>query len=310
MLLAGKKTKVGIAVPQMFPYGPVDMEFVAQHLRLVESLGYDGVWTQDSVLGTMDTLDPFTLLAYASTVTESVSLGISVLVTPFQHPIHLAKISASLDQLSRGRLILGVGIGGHEDKYPAFGFNAQHRVTRFEHTLELVKRLWTETSVTFKDRFWDLQNVSINPKPLQSPRSPIWFGAHAEPALERAVRVGDGWMGAGSSSTNAFKRAIGHIRSYMAEVGKDPSTFPLGKRVYVAIDNDRERAARRLEEWFGGYYHDAARARKVSVFGSEEEVIDGLGRIMEEDPDMLMFNPVFDLVDHAERIASDIVPKL
>ena len=117
-------------------------------------------------------------------------------------------------------------------------------------------------------------------------------------------------MGAGSSSTNAFKRAISHIRSYMAEVSRDPSDFPLGKRVYVAIDNDKERAARRLEEWFDGYYHDAARARKVAVFGSEEEVIDGLGRVMEENPDMIMFNPVFDLMDHAERIASDIVPKL
>ena len=225
-MLAGKKTKVGIAVPQMFPYGPVDMGLVEEQLRLVESLGYDSVWTQDSVLGTMDTLDPFTLLAYASTVTERVGLGISVLVLPFQNPVHLAKISASLDQLSKGRLMLGVGIGGHEDRYPSFGFDAQHRVTRFEHTVELIKRLWTEPQVTFKDRFWDLQDVSINPKPLQSPRPPIWFGAHAEPALERAVRIGDGWMGAGSSTTNAFKRSIAHIRSYMAEVGRDPEHSP------------------------------------------------------------------------------------
>ena len=152
--------------------------------------------------------------------------------------------------------------------------------------------------------------MSINPKPLQSPRPPIWFGAHAEPALERAVRIGDGWMGAGSSTTNSFKRSIAHVRNYMDEVGRDPATFPVGKRVYIAIDNDKERAAGRLEEWFDGYYHDAARARKVSVFGSEEEVIDGLGRIMEEDPDIIMFNPVFDLIEHAERLAKDIIPKL
>ena len=310
MLLAGKKTKVGIAVPQMFPYGPIDMVLVEEQLRLVESLGYDSVWTQDSVLGTMDTLDPFTLLAYASTVTERVSMGISVLVTPFQNPIHLAKISASLDQLSGGRFILGVGIGGHEDKYPAFGFDAQHRVTRFEHTLELVKRLWTEPSVTFKDRFWNLENVSINPKPLRSPRPPIWFGAHAEPALRRAVRIGDGWMGAGSSSTNAFKRAIGYTRSYMADVGKEPSTFPSENAFTSPSTTIRTERPDVWKSGFGGYYHDAERARKVSVFGSEEEVIDGLGRIMEEDPDMIMFNPVFDLLEHAQRLASDIVPKL
>lgn len=309
-MLAGKKAKVGIAVPQMFPYGPVDMGLVEKHLRLVESLGYDSVWTQDSVLGTMDTLDPFTLLAFASTVTERVMMGISVLVLPFQNPVHLAKISASLDQLSKGRFILGVGIGGHEEKYPAFGFDANHRVTRFQDTVELIKRLWTEESVTFQDRFWDLKNVSINPKPVQSPRPPIWFGAHAEPALERAVRIGDGWMGAGSSSTGSFKRSIKHIRNYMESVGRDPGTFPMGKRIYIAIDNDKARAGRRLDEWFGGYYHNSDLARKVAVYGSEEEVIDGLGRIIEEEPDMIMFNPVFELLEHAERIAKDIVPKL
>ena len=171
-MLAGKKTKVGIAVPQMFPYGPVDMGFVEEHLRLVESLGYDSVWTQDSVLGTMDTLDPFTLLAYASTVTERVGLGISVLVLPFQNPVHLAKISASLDQLSNGRLMLGVGIGGHEDRYPSFGFDDKHRVTRFEHTVELLKRLWTEPHVTFKDRFWDLGKREHQPQAPPVPPTP------------------------------------------------------------------------------------------------------------------------------------------
>ena len=152
-MLIGSKTRVGIAVPQMFPDGRIDMDLVSRHLKLVESLGYDSVWTMDGLVATMPTLDPFTLLSYASTVTEKVKLGISVLVMPFQTPVHLAKISASLDQLSGGRLIVGVGIGSGTENYPAFGIDPQYRVTRLEDAVNLLKRLWTESEVSFQGRF-------------------------------------------------------------------------------------------------------------------------------------------------------------
>ena len=309
-MLIGSKTRVGIAVPQMFPDGRIDMDLVSRHLKLVESLGYDSVWTMDGLVATMTSLDPFTLLAYASTVTEKVKLGISVLVMPFQSPINLAKMTASLDQISGGRLIVGVGIGGHIEQYPAFGIDPQHRVTRFEDSVDLLKRLWTEPEVSFQGRFWTLDSVSVTPKPKQQPHPPIWFGGGADPALKRAVRMGDAWMGAGYSTIPAFKKCLKTIRLYLDEAGRDPSSFPVSKRVYIAVDRNKEEASRKLQEWFADFYHDAPAALRVAIFGPEEEVIDRLGELVSEDLDMIMFNPVYDLVEQAERLARDIVPKL
>ena len=174
----------------------------------------------------------------------------------------------------------------------------------------MVKRLWTESDVDFQGRFWQLNKLTIEPKPLQKPHPPIWFGAHAAAALKRAVRMGDGWMGAGSSSTPAFKEALKTIRGYLDEDGRNPASFPLAKRVYIAVDRDKEGASRKLQEWFAKYYGDAALALKVSIFGPEEECIERLGEIVSEDLDLIMFNPVYDLLDQAARLARDIIPKL
>ncbi|MEE9198889.1 MAG: LLM class flavin-dependent oxidoreductase [Dehalococcoidia bacterium] len=309
MLVKGK-TRFGIAIPQMFPDGSIDLSLISKHLGQVESLGYESVWTQDQAFGSMATLEPFILLAYAATQTSEVKLGISVLVMPFRSPVHLAKDSASLDQLTGGRLILGIGIGGQTDKYPALGFTPERRVTRFEEGIRLMKRLWTESDVDYPGPFWQLDKVTIEPKPSQRPHPPIWFGAHAAPALKRAARMGDGWMGAGSSTTQAFKEAIKQLRGYLEEEGREPAGFPLGKRVYIAVDRDREKASRKLQEWFAKYYGNAPLALEVSIFGPEEECIEKLGEVMSEDPDIIMFNPVYDLVDQAARLARDIVPKL
>ena len=148
-------TTVGIAVPQMFPPGPTDLGLIREHLALVEQLGYESVWTQHGVFATSPNLDPFTLLAFAASCTRTIKLGISVVVLPYHDPVNVAKISASLDQISGGRLILGVGIGGDGESYPAFGFDASHRIARFEDAVTLIRRLWAEPSVDFQNRFWN-----------------------------------------------------------------------------------------------------------------------------------------------------------
>lgn len=309
-MLTRDNTRFGIAIPQMFPDGNVDMNLVSDHLRHVESLGYESAWVQDQMLGSMYTLEPFTLMTYASTVTTSMKLGTSVLVMPYRNPVHLAKFSGTVDQISGGRLILGIGIGGGEETYPTFGFNADHRVTRFEEGIHLLKRLWTESDVDFQGRFWQLDKVTVEPKPLQKPHPPLIFGAHAPAALKRAVKLGNGWMGAGSSTIPAFKKSASDIRGYMAEARVSQSDFPLSKRVYIAVDRDKEGAKNKLMEWFAQYYGSAELALKVAIWGPEDECIERLGEIYSENLDLMMFNPVYDLIDQASILAEDIIPKL
>jgi len=175
-LAKGDKLRFGIAIPQMLPTGRADPGFIANFLRRVESLGYDSVWVQEQILGVMPTLDPIPLLSYASAFSGQLKLGTAVLLTPLTSPIHLAKSLATLDQLCNGRLIVGVGIGGYTDIYPAFGISTDGRARRFEEGIQLLKMLWTEEKVTFQGRFWQMEGISINPKPLQRPHPPIWFG--------------------------------------------------------------------------------------------------------------------------------------
>ena len=312
-LLIRDKTTVGIAVPQMFSPGPTDLGLIKDHLTLVEELGYESVWTQHGVFATAPNLDPFTLLSYAASYTNTIKLGISVVVLPYHDPVNIAKLSASVDQISGGRFILGVGIGGDGEAYPAFGFDDAHRVTRFEDAITLIRRLWSEPSVDFENQFWKLENISVNPKPVQKPGIPILFGASAPSAVERAARMGDGFMGAGAANASdiaAFRKVLATLRNSLEKHGRDPATYPISKRVYLAIDDDRVSAERKIQEWFTDHYHSAELGMTVSLIGSVDEVVEKLGPLVDEGLDMIMFNPVYNLIEHAQVIAERIVPQL
>lgn len=304
------KTRFGIALYQMFPDRVVDSSLIPQYIKQVESLGYDSIWVQDQTLGNMPSIEPVTLLTYASAFITRVRLGASVIVTPLRNPVLLAKVIASLDHLAKGRLILGIGIGGGSEEHAAFGITSQHLASRFEEGLQLMKWLWSEDSVDFHGRFWSLEKAAIEPKPMQKPHPPIWFGARKEPALRRAVKMGNGWMGAGSSTLSGFKEALGNVRSYLDQAGKDPAGFSISKRLYIAVDKDKESASRKVQEWFGRYYGDASLGPKVTVFGSAEECIEKLSELVEEAPDMIMLNPIYNLPEQADTLAKDIIPNL
>jgi alkanesulfonate monooxygenase SsuD/methylene tetrahydromethanopterin reductase-like flavin-dependent oxidoreductase (luciferase family) len=224
--------------------------------------------------------------------------------------VHLAKSLATLDQLSRGRLIAGVGLGGNLPLYPAYGISPEQRVTRFVEGLTVMRRLWTESSVTFAGRFWRLDGATMEPKPLQRPHPPLWFGAHDHTAAVRAVELGDGFIGAGASSVADFAAAVRVLRAALERAGRDPEGFPVSKRVYIAVDEDEGGAVQRLEEWFGRFYGDATLARRVAVWGPPGKCIDTLADIAAGGARLLILNPVFDEGEQLERLAGEVMPAL
>ena len=304
------KTAFGIAIPQMFPDGNVDPPLIRSFLSQAESLGYHSAWVQDHLLGDMPALDPITLLSYSAAASSRIKLGTSVILSTFRNPILLAKRVATLDQLSGGRVILGIGLGGYTDVYPAFGLSAQGRVSRFEDGLSLMKKLWTEKGVTLHSRFWNMDDLSVQPKPFQNPYPPIWFGGYSEPALRRAIKLGDGWMGAGAVSTSAFHRQSDTVRRFLAEADRNPATFAISKRVYMAVDDDKPGAVTKLRDWFGLHYGNASLADKVSIIGNEQECLDGLAEVLSLGIDLIILNPVYNVTEQSERLAKDILPKL
>jgi probable F420-dependent oxidoreductase len=279
-------------------------------LERAEALGLESAWVVEQVLGSMPSLEPVELLAWAAALTARIRLGTAVLLTPLRSPVHLAKSLATLDQLSGGRLDVGIGLGGNPKVYPAYGITAARRVARFNEGLRLVRALWTEPRVTFAGEFWQLENAAMEPKPLQRPHPPLWLGGHHPDALRRAVGWAAGFMGAGSASTATFAREVELLRGFIAEAGRDPATIDVGKRVYVAVDRDRDRAGRRLAEYFGAFYGRPQLASEVSVWGSVDQCAAGLREVVDAGARLLMLNPVFDELEQLEVLAADVVPRL
>jgi probable F420-dependent oxidoreductase len=300
----------GIALPQTLTDRATGIDLIRRFLAKAEALGYEGLWVQEQILGDVPLLEPVTLLTYATALTSKPHLGTSVLITVIRNPVQLAKSLASLDQLSNGRLIVGVGVGGPHVPEAVFGVSSERRGRRFVEGFQVMKALWTQPRASMNGEFWQFTDVAMEPKPAQKPHPPLWFGARDVVALRRAARLGDGWMGAGSSSSDDFIKQAELLRRFLEEEQRDPDKFAISKRVYLAIDNDRARAERRLRDWFGMRYKNADMASRVSIWGNCAECLDKLGELVRAGARHLLLNPVFDEMEQMELMASDVIPKL
>ena len=304
----GGQVSFGVGIPQIFTDGPVDMPLVRDWSLRAEALGYDSLWVQEDIMGDVGSLEPVTLLCYVAALTTKVRLGTSVMLAPLRNPVQLAKSLSSLDQMSSGRLIVGVGLGSRPGDFLPMGIGPERRARRFVEVLDVMKALWTESKAHYQGQFWQLDGTAMEPKPVQSPHPPIWFGGRHPSALRRAVRHGNGWMGAGSSSTEQFRQGVSHLKMYLEEAGRDPSTFAISKRVYIAVDNDERRAEQRLRQWFGQRYKNADMASQVSIWGSASHCQEKLGEVVEAGAELLMLNPVFDHMEHLDLLSEEVTP--
>lgn len=310
--MSSQKIPCGIELPQVFFDGPVDMDHIRKFAFQAETLGYDSLWLQERIIGDFTMLEPVALLAYVAAITTKLRLGTSVILLTLRNPVQLAKSYATLDCMSGGRAVLGVGLGGghlgsHEE---VFGYSPAARVTRFTEAVQVMKVLWTERQASFEGRFWSFKDVPMEPKPLQKPHVPLWFGGHHENALRRAVKHGDGWMGAGSSSANAFIRESAMIRRFLDDAKRDSAKFGCGKRVYLVVDSDKTRAEKRIRHWFSRRYKNADLGPRVCIWGSSAECAEKIGEIVRAGARHIVFNPMFDEMEHLEICAKEIMPHL
>ena len=288
----------GIAIPQVFQDAPVDMGLVTGYVQKAEELGYHSLWVQDRIIGASPTLEGLHLLSYVAAITKRARLGTSVVVTTTNNPVHLAKRFSTIDHLSQGRLIVGLGLGGRPQHDQLLGGAPDRRVRYMVESLKVMKALWEEPEADFQGHFWQLNGEAMEPKPVQKPHLPVWFGARHPDALRRAVRFGDGWMGAGSSSTEQFKQGVAVVQETLDTAGRDPASFFISKRVYVAVDDNEDRAEGRLRDWFARHYGSADMGSQVAVWGSMDKCAEGLQEIVDAGAQMLMLNPMFEQMEH------------
>lgn len=303
--MVSEKIPFGFALPQVSPTEPVDVEPIGRVARRAEELGFQSLWTLDQVLGGSRNLEPVSLLSYVAAITSRVRLGTAVFVLPQHNPVQLAKDLATLDVLSGGRVDAGFGIGNDNAPHDAaFGIPSGRRVKRLTESLAVMRALWSERTATYEGEFFQLQDIRMEPKPVQRPGPPVWFGGRVEPALRRAVRLGDAWMGPGSSSIDDFRDHVDILRRALEEQDRDPATFTISKRLYLAIDDDRDRAEGRLREWFAHTYGTAGLANAVAVWGPESYIRERIEEVIEIGAEHMLLHPVFDFDEHLEALAS------
>jgi probable F420-dependent oxidoreductase len=303
--------RFAISIPQFYADGEFDPVAFRDYFARVEELGFDSAWAQEQVLGPAPQLGPIETMTYAAACTRRLRLGCVVFVSTLHSPVHLAKSLSTLDQLSRGRIEVGVGTGGKGRQFAAFGVDPGRYVARFTEGLALMKKLWTDSLVTFDGEFWQLQNAAMEPKPFQKPFPPVWFGGAGPAALRRAVVLGDGFFGAGSSPTAKFAEQVQVVRDALAEAGRPAAGFPIAKRVYIAIDTDAGRARKRvnteLERLYG---RRSADIEAAAVAGTPRDCVSALRKVAEAGAELILCTPMFEQAEHAERLAAEVIPRL
>jgi probable F420-dependent oxidoreductase len=309
--------RFAIGIPQVFQDGSFSPADFGAYLARAETFGvYESAWAQESTLGSSPQLSPLEVMTYAAACTSRLRLGCSVFVTTLHSPVHLAKALASLDQLSGGRVEVGVGSGGAQRPFGAFGLSPERHVARFTEGLEVMKALWTEPSVTFNGQFYQLNGATMEPKPFQKPRPRLWFGGSAEAAVRRGVRLCDGFFGAGSTPTSAFAAQVSVVRDALATSGRaegfGPGEFPIAKRVYIGLDPDEgARARERMNAALAGIYGRRVPAiESAAITGTLSECLAGVREVIAAGAELILFTPLYDQHEQMEQIAAELIPTL
>jgi probable F420-dependent oxidoreductase len=281
---------------------PIPAAVIRRVAVRAEALGFADLWVTENTLDEAHCLDSLTVLTYAAAVTTTIRLGVSVLVLPIHHPVHVAHRSATLDHLSGGRAILGVGLGKAEH-YAPFQVTADRRVRRLVESVALIKALWAGAHATYHGEIFRVDDVTLGTRPAQQPHPPIWMGGAHPDAIRRAAALGDGWMGGGGSSVASFARAVPLLHEALQEGGRDPATFPISKRVFLSVHDDPAVARDEVEHWFNTVYRDPSCIESAGVFGTPAQVREQLAELVAMGANHLLLNPVSRYHEQTEALA-------
>ena len=298
-------------MPQFTADGEFDAAAFTAYLARAEELGFDSAWTQEQMLGSMPHLSPAETMTYAAACTQRLRLGCAVFVSTLHSPVHLAKSLTTVDQMSRGRLEIGVATGGRAPMFSAFGVDSERFAARFTEGVELMKALWTQSRVSFDGQFWQLDNAAMEPKPFQKPHPPIWFGGSSPAALRRAVRHGNGFFGAGASTTAQFAQQVRTVSEALVDSGRDTAEFRIAKRVYIAVDDDGDRARERMNaslQWLYGRRSETIEA--AAIAGTPETCVSGVRDVAAAGAELILFTPLSEQAEQLERLAAEVIPRL
>jgi len=242
-----------------------------QYARRGEETGVDSLWALDRLV--FENQEPLLGLAAAAVITTRMQLGTSILLATLRPPALLAKMIATLDQLSGGRVILGIGVGSRPDDFAAAEVPFEHRGARAEELVQLLKLVWSGKPVKHAGRAYNVDVGPVGPRPVQQPHPPVWFGGSAEAALKRVGRIADGYIGSSSGGPDGFRQNWDQVRRSAEQAGRDPSAITPAALVWACVDDDRAKAVELTERYFSHYYPSGRRPGPADMAGPADACV-------------------------------------
>jgi probable F420-dependent oxidoreductase len=252
-----------------------------------------------------DYLEPLAMLSHLAHATSRPKLGISVLVIPYRNPLLAAKMLATIDVLSKGRVILGAGVGWLREEFEALGappFEARGPVT--EDYIRLMRAAWTTDPVSFEGKYYSVRDVHVLPKPVQRGGIPVWFGGHTGAAVRRAGTIGDGWHPIAMRppamlGPDEYAARVAELHGWARKAGRDPKSIKLTIRIPMEVRGKNAKAAAGDRPMFQGTADEvAADIRRYQALGVSHFVFDHTVQELRA------------VMANMERFASDVRPKV
>jgi alkanesulfonate monooxygenase len=323
----------GLRIPS-FALGSrtASLDTMGRYLRRAEDLGFNSAVTIDHLLLTPPAyactwLEAMTMLAALAGVTRTIRLGTMVLVLPLRNPVYFAKEWATLDVLTGGRTILGLGVGWHEEEFALMGVPYRERGPRTSEAIEVLKALWAGDHVTYEGKFYTFRDLTIDPKPVQMPHPPIWIGGGTQPSekvygqtvptidpvLKRIARYADTWVPHSSATPAMVKGDWAKVQAFAREYGRDPGRIGRVYSNFVWVlkpGETPESAVPRFKVYSG---MDLDYWKTYYLLGTAEEVADRISaRIAALDGgvDHIVLNPLDWSVEQLELIAGEVLPRV
>lgn len=298
-----------------YPEMPDALELTEYGVKM-EELGFDSLWVWDHILLGVDPnfpiVDSLTLLTAIAARTKRIKLSTGILVLPLRNPVLLAKQLATMDQLSRGRLLMAMAVGWYKREFDAVGIPFERRGKIMDENLEILKKLWIEDKVEGEWTSHKISSGVMFPKPYQKPRPPLLIGGYADVVLKRAAQKGDGWL-TYFYKPEAFVSSWEKIRRFAEEAGKDPNSLANGNQLPIMIGKSRKEIEGPMMEWLNKDF-DIAKGSQSSmdsaILGTVDECVDQLKAHLDVGVQKIIFVPYKYQMEQCEIIANEIIPKL
>jgi probable F420-dependent oxidoreductase len=306
---------LGVSLTGSFPQGMPAVGAMMQNVRRAESLGFDSIWSGDHIIMHSPIMDVMTVLASFAAITTRVKLGTAVYLMPLRHPVAIAKQVTSLDLLSEGRFIFGVGVGGEiVREFEAVGVPVHERGRRTDEGLEILTRVLSEDNVTYTGQHYQIHNVTLAPRPRQQPHPPIWVGGRSEAALRRTARFGSCWLGYLVSSTR-LRAALQQIHAMAPTYGRDPAAIQGGMLLFTAMARDYETAKQMAIANLSRRYNQPfdTLVERYCVLGTPAQCLEKLQTFIDAGMAHVVFSfvcPAEQIPEQLEQCAADLLPHL